>query len=238
MSHLQSNRLSRKGLIVYFTAMKLPLRTIWVLGICVFLIACLETPDSPEVSSTTPEILICISQTDSSCTSPLQASPTEPFTLQANVFPSSAKSELSFKWISAKSETLKTGTPFKTDTSRVPDSLIVTDDNKNRLSFALDFIFDTAPVLNSKTVPANGDTLFGDSTTAFFFEYSATDADKGDSLVYTLVLDSTEYFAGSMTTLYQSGLAEGEHAFRVIVQDVYGLKDSTDWIEFTVQEEK
>jgi len=218
--------------------MKLPAWTIWVLGVCVFLIACLETPDSPEVSSTTPEILICISQTDSSCSTPLQASPTEPFTLQAKVSPSSVQSELSFKWILASGKTLKTGTTFETDTSQVPDSLIVTDDYKNRLSFALDFIFDTAPVLSSQTVPAKGDTLLGDSTTAFLFEYSATDADKGDSLVYTLVLDSTEYFAGSLTSVYQSGFAVGEHRFRVFVQDVYGLQDSTDWVTFTVQEEE
>lgn len=218
--------------------MKLPAWTIWVLGVCVFLIACLETPDSPEVSSTTPEILICISQTDSSCSTPLQASPTEPFTLQAKVSPSSVQSELSFKWILASGKTLKTGSTFETDTSQVPDSLIVTDDYKNRLSFALDFIFDTAPVLSSQTVPAKGDTLLGDSTTAFLFEYSATDADKGDSLVYTLVLDSTEYFAASLTSVYQSGFAVGEHRFRVFVQDVYGLQDSTDWVTFTVQEEE
>jgi hypothetical protein len=218
--------------------MKLPAWTIWVLGVCVFLIACLETPDSPEVSSTTPEILICISQTDSSCSTPLQASPTEPFTLQAKVSPSSVQSELSFKWILASGKTLKTGTTFETDTSQVPDSLIVTDDYKNRLSFALDFIFDTAPVLSSQTVPAKGDTLLGDSTTAFLFEYSATDADKGDSLVYTLVLDSTEYFAAALTSVYQSGFAVGEHRFRVFVQDVYGLQDSTDWVTFTVQEEE
>lgn len=218
--------------------MHLPPWTIWILGVCVFFIACLETPDSPEISSTTPEIAICVFQSDSSCANPLQVSPTDSFTLYASVDPKESAAKLSFTWKSAEGKSLETGISFVTDTSCVPDSLVVLDKYKNRLAYALDFIFDTAPILNSKTVPENGDTLTGDSTTAFLFEFSATDADKGDSLFYTLELDSTQYKAGTFTSVYQSGLAPGSHRFRVFVQDSYGLKDSSDWISFIVQGEK
>ncbi|MBP5247305.1 MAG: hypothetical protein J6Z31_05535 [Fibrobacter sp.] len=216
--------------------MQLPRWTIF--GICVWIVACLEAPGSPEISSDTPEISICLFQADSSCGNPLQASPTDSFTLYAKVTPSSYTSKLSFIWKTSTEKTLQKGSQFSTDTSRVPDSLIILDNYENRLAYALDFIFDTAPVMKKKTVPADGDTLFGDSTTAFLFEYFATDADKGDSLFYTLVLDSTEYFAGTLTSVYQSGFAIGNHQYRILVEDAYGLKDSTDWISFTVQEEK
>jgi len=218
--------------------MHLPKWTIWFFGICAFFTACLESPDSPEISSDTPEISICILQSDSSCTNPLQASPTDSFTLYANVYPKAYTSRLSFIWKTTSGKSLKNGNPFATDTSCVPDSLIILDKYKNRLAYALEFIFDTAPVLSSKTIPAQGDTLVGDSTTAFLFEFSATDADKGDSLFYTIELDSTKYYAGTFTSIYQSGLTTGTHKFRVFVQDVYGLKDSTDWISFIVQGEK
>ncbi len=218
--------------------MRLPRWTICFFGICAIFIACLETPNSPEFSGASSEISVCIYQTDSSCINPLQVSPTDSFTLYAKVFPSDYTSKLSFIWKGASGKTLHKGSHFSTDTSRVPDSLIVLDKYENRFALALDFIFDTAPEFLDETVPANGDVLIGDSTTAFLFEYSATDADKGDSLFYTLVLDSTEYFAGTLTSLYQSGLTIGKHRFRIFVRDGYGLKDSTDWISFTVQREE
>ncbi len=140
-------------------------------------------------------------------------------------------------WKKAPDRILHEGPEFSTDTSRVPDSLVVLDRYENRLSKPLHFIFDTAPKFSAQTVPAENDTLRGDSLTAFRFAYSATDDDPGDTLFYTVLLDSNRYAVGTITEFFQSGFSPGEHSFRVIATDRYGLSDSTPQIRFFVEEE-
>lgn len=200
-----------------------------------FLFACLETPDSPEIFNRTPTVSICAVQRDSTCVQPLQVSPSDSFLLDAHV--SEFKDDLKFQWVQAPKKILSEAPRFATESSCVPDSLLIFDTMGNRLSFPVSFLFDSAPILDSQTVPAEGDTLRGSATEAFFFSYSASDVDE-DSLFYTVVFDSLEFFAGTLTEIFQSGFTPGWHSFRIFVKDSYGLADSSDVIRFFVEDEK
>ncbi len=234
MPDLSRRRLPRKELIVYFRGMQIFQRILFIVS-CMLLFACLETPDSPAKIGNLFRLSVCLEK-DSSCTIPLQVSPGDSFTVYAKTSPAEFENLLQFSWIKNE-KVLHRGKFFATDTSQVPDSLIAIDDEGNRLSFSLDFTLDSPPKLSQKIIPENGDTLAGNSATAFFFSYSATDADKKDSLFYTLEWDSTFFYAGNLTQIYQSGFAPGNHTFRVYVQDRYGLRDSSEIIHFFVVEE-
>ena len=61
-----------------------------------------------------------------------------------------------------------------------------------------------------------------------------SDADADDTLLYTLTIDSTDYSAGALTQVQQSGIAPGNHKFRVRVEDSFGDADTLAWRKFTV----
>lgn len=204
---------------------------------CLLFGACLETPSEPRISADTPSIAICAEQKNAFCQKSLQLSPSDSFTLKAQAIPDSFQKKLRFLWKKFPDRILHEGSEFSTDTSRVPDSLVLLDRYENRLSEPLHFIFDTAPKFSSLTVPAENDTLRGDSSTAFRFAYSATDDDPGDTLFYTIVLDSVRYDVGALTEFFQSGFSPGEHLFQAFARDHYGLSDSTPQIRFFVEDE-
>lgn len=236
MPDLQPHRRPEKNLIVYFRGMRILRRTVPILFGSLLLEACLEAPDAPQIFAETPRISVCMFQNDTLCKIELQASPSDSFTLRANVFPESLFADLRFTWKRSPDEVLKEGSEFATDTSRVPDSLIASDRYGNRISEPLDFIFDSPPKFLDETVPEENDTLYGDASTAFLFAYGATDADPEDTLAYTVLLDSASFDAGTLTRFFQSGFAPGIHTFRVFVEDRYGLRDSTEIIRFFVVE--
>lgn len=205
---------------------------------CLLFGACLETPSEPKISAETPTLAVCAEQGNASCQKSLQLSPSDSFTVKAQVSPDSFRGKLQFLWKMAPSQILCEGPEFSTDTSCVPDSLVAIDRYGNRLSKPLHFIFDTAPKLSARTVPAKNDTLRGDSSTAFRFAYFATDNDPGDTLFYTVILDSVRYDVGTLTEFFQSGFSPGEHFFQVFAKDLYGLSDSTPQIRFLVAEDE
>lgn len=200
--------------------------------------ACLETPNAPRISADTPTIAVCAEQNGRLFQETLQLSPSDSFTLKASSIPDSFQQKLRFLWQSASREILHEGSDFSTDTSRVPDSLVALDRYGNRLSKPLHFVFDTAPKLSARTVPAENDTLRGNRSTAFRFAYSATDPDPGDTLFYTVFIDSSRYDVGALTEFFQSGFSPGEHFFQVFAKDLYGLSDSTPPIRFLVAEDE
>ena len=212
-------------------------RLIFLFLFCGILFACLEVPDSPVLSMESPPLSACLIQNSSPCKTTLQASPNDSFSVIAKISPAYLEDSLHFSW-KANGKILASNAQFKTDTSRVPDTLVAQDSYGNSLSFPLSFVFDTAPQISTKTIPANGDTLRGNATTAFLFAYSATDPDQNDSLFFTLELDSARFSVGTLTRIYQSGFSAGSHTFRVFVQDGYGLRDSSETIRFFVVEEK
>lgn len=196
--------------------------------------ACLEAPSSPEISGTTLSVSVCALQRDTSCSVPFQISPADSFTLFAETLPDSAVKKLSFRWVKGKEE-LCPSAVFATDSSRAPDTLLVEDSQGNRLSAPVAYLFDSAPVFQGILSPADGDTLAGDSTTAFRFAYAARDDDAGDSLFYTLEFDGEPFFAGTHTEVSTSGFSAGAHTFRITVKDSFGLADSSDVVRFFVR---
>ncbi len=205
---------------------------------CLLFGACLETPNAPRISADTPAIAVRAEQDGIFTQGSLQLSPADSFTLKALTTPDSFRKDLRFLWKRTSGEILHEGCDFSTDTSRVPDSLVALDRYENRLSKPLRFIFDTAPKLSKRTVPAENDTLRGDSSTAFRFAYSATDTDPGDTIFYTVFIDSLHYDVGTLVEFFQSGFSPGEHFFQVFARDIYGLSDSTPQIRFLVAEDE
>lgn len=211
-------------------------RTLWIFLAGILVVACLDSPDSPQINSEPVSISVCAFQKDSSCADPLKISPRDSFTLYAKISPGAAAGELSLRWVLGGGKVLAEGLEFKTDSSHAPDSLLVFDAEKNRLGTKIEYLFDNPPQFDSILSPADGDTLAGDSTTAFRFAYAASDADEGDSLFFTAVWDSVEFYAGTLTEVYQSGFSEGAHTFQVFVQDSRGQSDSSQTIRFYVRE--
>lgn len=205
---------------------------------CLLFAACLETPSAPRISAGTPTIAVCAEQKNVPCQNSLQLSPSDSFTVKVQVFPDSLQKKLCFLWKNFSGLILHEGPEFSTDTSRVPDSLVILDRYENRLSRPLRFIFDTAPKFSEVTLPAENDTLRGDSSTAFRFAYMATDDDPNDTLFYTVVIDSNLYAVGPLTEFFQSGFSPGEHFFQAFAKDLYGLSDSTPQIRFFVKEDE
>lgn len=205
---------------------------------CLFLVACLETPQAPRISADTPRIDVCAEQDGNFIRDTLQLSPSDSFTLKAYATPDSFQERLRFLWKRASGEILHEGSDFSTDTSRVPDSLVSLDRYENRLAKPLHFVFDTAPKFSEATVPEENDTLRGDRSTAFRFAYSAIDSDPGDTVFYTVTIDSSRYDVGTLVEFFQSGFSPGEHFFQVFARDIYGLSDSTPRIRFFVAEDE
>ena len=93
-----------------------------------------------------------------------------------------------------------------------------------------DFVINVnmAPKLNTTTIPANGDTLYGNEHTSIQFKWSSYDYDSFDEnkLQHTLIIDGTEYPVSRLTEIVQSGFTEGKHTFQIIVQDSFGDADT------------
>lgn len=215
--------------------MRFSLRKSWIFAFGIFLEACLEAPGAPSIVESSPQFFVCAAGNGSPCNADLQVSPADSFSVKVRTFPDSLQKKLRFLWTRIPSEILFEGNEFSTDTSRVPDSLVIADAEGNRYVRALTFVFDTAPRI-SETVPADGDTLRGNFSTAFRFAYSAIDDDPGDTLRYTVFLDSVEFGVGTITEFFQSGFSPGTHTFQVLVSDRFGLGDSTPKIRFFVAE--
>lgn len=210
---------------------------LWTFAFGIFLEACLEAPDAPNFAETSPRFSVCIARENAPCNAELQVSPADSFTIRVQTVPDSLQKKLRFLWVRIPNEILFEGDEFSTDTSRVPDSLVIADVQGNRLARELAFLFDTPPRLSQKTVPADGDTLRGNFSTAFRFAYSATDDDSDDTIRYTVVLDSAVFDVGTATEFFQSGFSPGPHEFRIFVEDGFGLRDSTSRIRFFVAED-
>ena len=87
-----------------------------------------------------PTLSACLIQNSSPCKNTLQASPNDSFSVIAKISPAYLEDSLHFSW-KANGKILASNAQFKTDTSRVPDTLVVQDSYGNSLSFPLSFVF-------------------------------------------------------------------------------------------------
>jgi hypothetical protein len=211
---------------------RLPLFCALAAGI--FIAGCLEVPGTPDVSESAPRISVLLFQSGHSDSTQLQATPLKEFTLRAEVSPDSVKNRLHYRWSRGTAVIADSQEMVIADTARIPDKLTVADDEGNSIQVSFRVLLNTPPQMDSSATPAAGDTLYGNSRTAFTFAWGASEADAGDTLLYTLTIDSTDYSAGALTQVQQSGVAPGNHKFRVRVEDSFGDADTLAWHKFTV----
>ena len=118
-----------------------------------------------------------------------------------------------------------TASPF-TVQNFIPDRVEIIDNEGNRLEKQISVIVNAPPEISKVTTPANGDTLYGNSHTPFLFAWYAWDRDDDDIIYSIIEIDGKSYSLGELDNIRQSGLDEGEHTFRIIVEDSRGDRDS------------
>jgi hypothetical protein len=118
-----------------------------------------------------------------------------------------------------------TASPF-TVQNFIPDHVKIIDNEGNWLEKQISVIVNAPPEISDITVPANGDTLYGNDHTPFLFTWYTWDRDEDDRIFSTIEIDGKSYTLGELDNIRQSGLGEGEHTFRVVVEDSRGDRDS------------
>lgn len=209
----------------------------------VLFVACFDIPSKPSTKNTLKGVTVQIQQGDLTDTLLLKIHPSDSATLSVIVNPKKFADDLDYSWyhknnneslfILGKGETFPI--PAKTSESQIPNALVVTDEEGNSILTEFEVVVNTPPKLSHNTYPANGDTLYGGVTKSFLFKWQSSDSDN-ENLIHSIVIDTVRYDLGELTSIYQSGFAEGEHTFQVFVSDEYGDKDSTSVISFYVKQ--
>lgn len=209
----------------------------------IFLAGCLDAPSDPAEPQTVESISIMVLQKDNSFSTVLKVNPYDSATIQASAVPEKFQDELSFEWFYSsdkKDSLLKNGRSYSFYPNRsegaLPNKLTVTDKEGNKKVYDFAIVINTPPVLSDSTIPADKDTLYGSSTSAFLFEWNSIDMDftNGDTLFHILEIDGKQYDVGTLLQVKQSGFKAGEHSFRIIVRDLYGDADTLPARKFYV----
>ena len=220
-----------------------------VLDLCLVLMAgglfsaCLDIPDSPGDSPKITSVDVLVKQFGETQESPLKINSDESAELIAQVNPSDFKNDVKYFWYKGDNKLGDGMTyPISTDDmassekikQHIPDKLVIEDREKNRLNTTFKITINVPPKLSTKTIPAAGDTLYGNSHTPFLFSWESSDRDENGNLSHILEIDGTAYNVGELQQISQSGFAEGKHTYRIIVEDSLGDKDSIPEQEFFV----
>ena len=196
---------------------------------------CLDIPDTPEPKAVASSVAIYAVQEGQADSAILKIRPESKATLKAAVFPKELVSELDFSWY--RDSLLGTGpifdVPAYSANDSIPDKLIVKDSEGNTISLDFKVTVNSPPIFSDSFYPAQGDTLFGSSRTAFTFSWKAED-NEDESLDYIVELDTTSYLVGTLEKIQQSGFYPGLHLFRVIAMDSEGDSDTLPLVKFYV----
>lgn len=219
------------------------------MNICLTLVAgsffagCLDIPETVSDSHKIVKIDVLVKQFGETSPEPLKLNSSEKAELIAEVIPSNEEDEVKYYWYS-EDELLDSGKTYAVSTNFmassfiskkfIPDKLVVEDREGSTLEKEFTVIVNTPPRLSKKTIPADGDTLFGNSQTPFIFSWLSTDNDEDEQLQNVLEIDGTRYQVGELNQVLQSGFSEGSHSFRILVEDNLGDKDSLPMQEFFV----
>lgn len=220
-----------------------------LLNICLTLVAgsffagCLDIPETVSDSHKIVKIDVLVKQFGETSPEPLKLNSSEKAELIAEVIPSNEEDEVKYYWYS-EDELLDSGKTYAVSTNFmassfiskkfIPDKLVVEDREGSTLEKEFTVIVNTPPRLSKKTIPADGDTLFGNSQTPFIFSWLSIDNDEDEQLQNVLEIDGTRYQVGELNQVLQSGFSEGSHSFRILVEDNLGDKDSLPMQEFFV----
>lgn len=199
-------------------------------------VACMELPDYPDISNKVQGVSVSVAQYGKKDSTILKINPRDTAYMVATVHPSPAK-DLDYFWYKGEEllgEGMEFGIEFMLDIY-IPDRLVLKDREGNSLEKEFKVVINTPPRLDATTIPAAGDTLYGNEHTSFLFQWKAYNQDANDTLQNLLEIDDVRYSVGQLNHIKQSGFQKGKHQFRVIVQDIYGDSDSTSWKDFYVE---
>jgi hypothetical protein len=204
---------------------------------------CLDIPDAVDDSSKITKIDVLIKQFGETSSEPLKVNANSKAELIADVYPEKEKKRVKFYWyidedILDSGSTYKISTTFMSSTffseNFIPNKLVVKDHEGSILQKEFHVTVNTPPEILPETIPADGDILYGNSSTPFTFAWSSSDRDANDRLENILEIDGISYHVGELNQVVQSGFSMGKHTFRIIVEDNLGDKDSLPEQEFIV----
>ena len=208
-----------------------------------FLSACLDIPEAVDDSSKITQVEVLIKQFGQTSSEPLRVNANTKAELIAEVYPDKEKKKVKYYWyidedILDSGSTYKISTTFMSSTffseNFIPNRLVVKDREGSILEKEFHVSVNTPPELSKETIPADGDTLYGNSSTPFTFAWLSKEKDQNDRLENILEIDGERYHVGELNQVIQSGFKEGTHTFRIIVEDLQGDKDSLPIQEFFV----
>ena len=204
-----------------------------LLGVC--LGACSDIPDLPDSSSKIQDFEVYVHQSGENTFDPLKINSNDSATLVVHVVPDAYQDNVRYYWYNDEDlldsgrsypvSTVMTASPF-TVQNFIPDHVKIIDNEGNWLEKQITVIVNAPPEISDTTIPADGDTLYGNSHTPFLFTWYTWDRDEDDRIFSTIEIDGKSYTLGELDNIRQSGLGEGKHIFRVIVEDSRGDRDS------------
>jgi hypothetical protein len=207
------------------------------------LLGCLDLPDAPNESQYVERVDVFLFQEGNQDSTLLKIRPNDSSEVRVVVYPRQYRKQLSFQWsrvIGDSSYVLGEGSEYtiapNTDRDKIPNELQVMDEAGNSLKKDFEIFVNMEPILSSTTIPANEDTLYGNTHTAFLFKWKSYDNDSFDDgkLEHTLIIDGVNHPVGRLTEIRQSGFNEGQHSFQVIVFDTFGDSDTLAPMTFYV----
>ena len=204
--------------------------------------ACLDVPDSPELSGKIQNIEVSVKQSGETRETPLKVNANEGAQLLVNV-PSEVGRELRCYWLNG-GEVLDSGLTYDIfieymvsnifRENFIPDQVILVDREGNSLEKGIQVVINAPPVLSDSAKPVDGDTLWATPTTPIRFSWYVVDRDENVALNSVLLIDDVAYNVGTLQSVQQSGFEKGVHTYQVVVTDSYGDSDSLPRRTFTV----
>jgi len=206
-----------------------------ILCMLIFLSGCLDIPDTASEGIFLERVDILVFQDGNEDSTLLKIRPTDSALVAVSTYPRQFKHVLTFNWLyrtddssSVIGEGIEYTIPFAPEPEDIPNAIRITDDIGNTLTYEFEIVVNMKPVLEPATIPADGDTLYGNRTTAIKFKWNSYDIDDFDvnSLEHELIIDNVSYSVGLLNEVMQSGFDEGGHTFQVIVRDSFGDADT------------
>lgn len=205
--------------------------------------ACLDIPEPPGDTPKITSVQVLVKQFDDTKGEPLKINSDEDAELIAEVNPDKFKNDIKYFWYKGN-DILGKGMvyPINSDDmassekikQNIPDKLVIEDSENNQLKTTFQITINVPPQISTKTKPANGDTLYGNTHTPILFSWQSSDRNEDKHLSHILEIDGIRYNVGELQQISQSGFSEGKHTYRILVEDSLGDKDSIPEQEFFV----
>jgi hypothetical protein len=205
--------------------------------------ACLDIPEPPGDTPKITSVQVLVKQFDDTKGEPLKINSDEDAELIAEVNPDKFKNDIKYFWYKGN-DILGKGMvyPINSDDmassekikQNIPDKLVIEDSENNQLKTTFQITINVPPQISTKTKPANGDTLYGNTHTPILFSWQSSDRNEDKHLSHVLEIDGIRYNVGELQQISQSGFIEGKHTYRILVEDSLGDKDSIPEQEFFV----